>query len=222
MPIFGKSRHEKALEERENFLRYIQNALGARIHQTPPNRNWDALLSDLQEQLLKKGQDIFTLEGEQAINFAQIPDDLGEAKYYFLRAVSRTALVLFASSHNTNRVFHNVAYGANQQLMKYLVNSGNNMVQRKDYANAEREYTAALAIAQDKAGDPSVAALCLRNLGACAWNSGRKQEAQSKLNEAINYINDTFREDPDLPSFLREQLQQMLGEYRQMLAQMGG
>ncbi len=88
MLLFGKSHLQRAIEERDTIIRSIQHDLPTHVKTTLPNRD-PKFIAEVRNRVSNMRKDVLSLDKGEEVQavVGTIPDELGEAKYYFLEAV---------------------------------------------------------------------------------------------------------------------------------------
>lgn len=190
MPIFTKNTLPKAMELRDQLIRYIQE-------RKPKDFN------DVSIDLVNKITRSNAFKGEFSVDeiqkFVELPDSLAEAKEYFLLAF----FVVAEGYHQTNhdKATKQFAFAAANELCLYYWRYGNNFYIRQhrdetheDLVFAKRIYEQALIKAQYTENDYVMAdtlrSLALIDLDMENYDAGRTKliQAQKHTNAAIVYF----------------------------------
>jgi tetratricopeptide (TPR) repeat protein len=211
MSIFGKSLYEKALEEREVLLSYIETEC---TKGTDPHR----ISVYVKEKLTgKEAKPIFGLYQKEALAICAIPEKYNRlTKYIFLRSLYEVASMLFSLEARENREYFFCIY-VNNIFIDVINDFAYESDCNKQYKESEKYLAEALAVAKEKSGSPARAAGILGNLGRCVWLAGRKEDGLSKLREAIGSLEKILGNGGDDTYLSKENIRTNIEAYKQLL-----
>jgi len=216
MPLFGKSKYEKALEERDTLLRYIENEITRGTDQYVVSEYVREKLSG------NETKDIFYLYGhEEEINICKMPEKYNSlTKYIFMRSLYGIVSILFHMEEKTGKDYYFCRY-VNYEFINVIYENVEKSDLDKQYKNSEKYLEEALSVAKAKSGSPKTASEVLRNLGVCAWKQGRQDDGRSKIREAISSMEIVLKISTD-NSKDKDEIRKHLEHFQQLLVKMGG